>query len=111
MTRRRLAAFLPLFLFVGSWRCPLEAGGQPPLVRVAVLLDKTLSMKSGGTVAPSTEDFEPLLAHLGQAGGEVGVGLIDEDFNVPLLRVRASKRRLRPRPSRREPTSSIVPSK
>ena len=64
---------------------PLEKVGPR---RVAVLLDFTLSIDRYGLYVPSAESFEPLIEHVLHNGGELGVGAIQEDSALPLVRVR-----------------------
>jgi hypothetical protein len=55
-------------------------------LRFVGLIDKTISTKSR-IPQPSIDDFEPLFQRLRVTGGDVAIGLIDEDVAAPFLRL------------------------
>jgi hypothetical protein len=63
------------------------AGVSRSVLRVACILDKSVSMRSAGIAPASPNDFAPLLGRVENQGGEIGVGLINEDINRALLRL------------------------
>lgn len=66
-------------------------GNQKPLgppVRIAVMLDKSGSANSTRVEQPGVEEFQKLLPLLLENGGELAVGVICDDSNRSLVRVR-----------------------
>jgi hypothetical protein len=64
------------------------AENRPPTVRIAVVLDKSGSATRNRIPPLRLEHFEPLLDVLRQRGGELAMGRIQEDSNLPLERLR-----------------------
>jgi hypothetical protein len=69
------------------------AAAPPPCVaakpvKIALMLDKTDSANSTRTQQPNLDMLQPLVNCLRSTGGELAVGLISDDSNKPLLRLR-----------------------
>ena len=77
-----------------------EAEPTPPpaAVRIVALVDKTASTSWTGVPVVKVEDFDPLLALLARRGGELAVGLIRDQSNRGLLRLKVSPAPVAPQP-------------
>lgn len=64
--------------------------------RVGCILDKSISMRSAGIAPASPNDFAPVIRIIEKRGGEIGIGLVDEDINHGLLRLEVSPPPQRP---------------
>lgn len=98
------AMILALSLVLAS--CGRQTGPQtaptasramvPPPVKVAILQDKTGSASETRTEQVGPDDLKPLIELLRRTGGELGVGLIRDHSNRPLLRLPIPQPPLRP---------------
>lgn len=64
---------------------------QPPAtypIKVAIAIDLSGSIHSHRIALPQVEHLQPIFELLGEAGGELAIGLICDDSNQPLVRVR-----------------------
>lgn len=97
MAKLVVGILLLLLLVVGAFRWFLPQGqepapppcapvsGHPGPVKIAVLHDVSASVKTARVAALHPADFAPLIELLFRAGGELRVGLIQEDSDQPLL--------------------------
>ncbi|MBX3291553.1 MAG: hypothetical protein KF881_01535 [Acidobacteria bacterium] len=72
---------------------PISPAGQTARVmKIGLMLDKSGSAESTRTKQPSLEDIQPLIERIKQSGGELAVGLISDNSNMPLVRLRIDLR-------------------
>lgn len=64
------------------------AGKPDAPIRVATMLDKTGSANKTRTQQPGADSFKPVIERLCVSGGELSVGIIRDNSNRPLLRLR-----------------------
>jgi hypothetical protein len=86
--------FFATALFVSLWTTvpSLATQYQPgesihPPVRIAIIIDKSLSTVPHGIPSCQTADLEPLFELVSARGGEIGVGTILTRSNSPLIRL------------------------
>lgn len=77
--------------------CPKTPPPPPPVevvevIKVGVMLDKSGSAKSTRTKQPTIEDIQPIINRIKQSGGELGVGLVTDNSNKSLVRLRVEVR-------------------
>jgi hypothetical protein len=86
----------------GSASAPVVGASRPSAppaaVRIAALVDKTASTSWTRVPVVRVEDFEPLLALLARRGGELAVGLIRDESNRGLLRLKIPRAPAAPTP-------------
>lgn len=97
MTDRSLSLFafaFAAFLLVGCHSAqdsspePTAPPDRLPMVRIAVVIDKSGSAPRNRIPPMSPEQFKPFFDVLRERGGELAVGVIQEDSNRPLRRLR-----------------------
>ncbi|MBS1790504.1 MAG: hypothetical protein JST85_22475 [Acidobacteria bacterium] len=64
------------------------AGKPDAPIRIASMIDKTGSANQTRTQQPGADSFKPIIERLHKSGGELSVGLIRDNSNRPLLRLR-----------------------
>lgn len=74
----------------------IPAKGQTMPVRLVIIQDKSLSTGETRTPQLQLADVEPLLAVLGQVGGELAVGIIHDRSNLSFVRLRIDAPPLEP---------------
>lgn len=96
MGRSKLFAVSAGFLLMVSLLTGCPSTPPPPLpppvqvtaLKVGLMLDKSGSANSTRTAQPSVEDIQPIIDKTREVGGEFAVGLISDDSNRPLIRLR-----------------------
>jgi len=108
-----VALIIASFLFVGcspdAPKTHASPAQSPPLAetacspaKIAIMIDSTGSRLRTRTPTATEEDFEPYYDVLKKCGGELAVGLITDDSNQGLLRVRIDVPPTKPAPPANE---------
>lgn len=89
---------------------PMSRATDPPAMRmiiapveIGLMIDKTGSTKWTRTQQLEPEDLKPLIDLLRRTGGEIGVGLISDDSNRSLLRLRVEVPPIEPKVDIQDP--------
>lgn len=105
MKKKKNSKVLVMFAYLllvsgcgGSWHESIPATEPQPVLSVCgnpivvgVAIDQSGSMRWSGTAPISTADLKPLIEHIRDCGGEIGVTFVRANSGKPIERLRANE--------------------